>query len=156
MELDARLAHNAAIRRVIDGIAGARFVTIAELNGMALGGGLELALGCDLRFAAAGITLGLTESRVGAFPGAPGAFLIDFASTSSWIDLKGFVAPAPVPITQSSVRSIDTRYFRQQDLRVLLFLQNIAQRRGNLRWRKRTGCHLVQQWLEQMEIAAVD
>jgi enoyl-CoA hydratase/carnithine racemase len=72
MDLAARLAHNAAIRAAIDVLAGARFVTIAVLNGVALGGGLELALGCDLRFAAAGITLGLTESRVGACPGAGG------------------------------------------------------------------------------------
>lgn len=72
MELEARLAHNASIRAVIESIANARFVTIAVLNGVALGGGLELALACDLRFAAAGITLGLTESRVGALPGAGG------------------------------------------------------------------------------------
>ena len=72
MDLAAKLAHNAAIRAAIDAVAGARFVTIAVLNGLALGGGLELALGCDLRFAAAGIELGLTETRVGAFPGAGG------------------------------------------------------------------------------------
>ncbi|MEO7762044.1 MAG: enoyl-CoA hydratase/isomerase family protein [Casimicrobiaceae bacterium] len=72
MDLDARLAHNGDIRAAIDAIANAKFVTIAVLNGLALGGGLELALGCDLRIAAAGITLGLTESRVGAFPGAGG------------------------------------------------------------------------------------
>jgi enoyl-CoA hydratase/carnithine racemase len=72
MDLAARLAHNGAIRAAIDAIASARFVTIAVLNGFALGGGLELALACDLRIAAAGITLGLTESRVGAFPGAGG------------------------------------------------------------------------------------
>lgn len=72
MDLDARLAHNGLIREVIDTIAAAPFVTIAVLNGLALGGGLELALGCDLRLAASGITIGLTESRVGAFPGAGG------------------------------------------------------------------------------------
>src|SRR5258705_2726314 len=72
MDLAARLAHNAGINAAIHTIASARFVTIAVLNGVALGGGLGLALGCDPRFAAAGITLGLTESRVGAFPGAGG------------------------------------------------------------------------------------
>lgn len=72
MDLAARIAHNAAIREAIDAIAGARFVTIAVLNGFALGGGLELALACDLRIAAAGVSLGLPESRVGAFPGAGG------------------------------------------------------------------------------------
>ena len=72
MELAGRLRHNAAIRRAIEGIARAQCVTIAVLNGVALGGGLELALACDLRVAASGITLGLTESRVGAVPGAGG------------------------------------------------------------------------------------
>ncbi|MBB3014077.1 enoyl-CoA hydratase/isomerase family protein [Cupriavidus alkaliphilus] len=72
MDLAGKLTHNAAIRAAIDALAGAKFVTVAVLNGMALGGGLELALGCDLRLAASGITLGLTESRVGAFPGAGG------------------------------------------------------------------------------------
>lgn len=73
MDLPARMAHNAGINDAINAIAGARFVTIAVLNGLALGGGLEMALACDLRIAAAGIGLGLTESRVGAFPGAGGS-----------------------------------------------------------------------------------
>lgn len=73
MDLAARLTHNAGIRGAIDAVARAKCVTIAVLNGVAVGGGLELALGCDLRFAAAGIALGLTESKVGAFPGAGGS-----------------------------------------------------------------------------------
>jgi enoyl-CoA hydratase/carnithine racemase len=72
MNLDERLAHNGAIRSALDEIASARFVSIAVINGIALGGGLELALACDLRIAAATASLGLTESRVGAFPGAGG------------------------------------------------------------------------------------
>ena len=72
MDLAARIEHNAGINAAINAVAAARCVTIAVLNGLALGGGLELALACDLRIAASGITLGLTESRVGAFPGAGG------------------------------------------------------------------------------------
>ena len=72
MDLAARMAHNAGINDAINAIAGARCVTIAVLNGLALGGGLEMALACDLRFAATGVSIGLTESRVGAFPGAGG------------------------------------------------------------------------------------
>lgn len=72
MDLPARIAHNAGINAANDAIAAAPCVTIAVMNGLALGGGLEMALACDMRFAAAGVSLGLTESRVGAFPGAGG------------------------------------------------------------------------------------
>ncbi len=47
-------------------------VTIAEINGAALGGGLELALSCDLRIAAHEAKLGLPEAKVGMIPGAGG------------------------------------------------------------------------------------
>jgi enoyl-CoA hydratase len=47
-------------------------VTVALINGPALGGGLELALSCDLRIAARAAKLGLPEARVGLIPGAGG------------------------------------------------------------------------------------
>ena len=47
-------------------------VTIAEINGAALGGGLELALCCDLRLAAKEAKLGLPEANLGQVPGAGG------------------------------------------------------------------------------------
>ena len=46
--------------------------TIAMINGYAVGGGLELALACDLRIAAEDAKLGLTEVRRGIIPGAGG------------------------------------------------------------------------------------
>jgi enoyl-CoA hydratase/carnithine racemase len=45
---------------------------IAAINGAALGGGLELALLCDLRVAAAHAELGLPETGLGIIPGAEG------------------------------------------------------------------------------------
>jgi enoyl-CoA hydratase/carnithine racemase len=45
---------------------------IAAINGAALGGGLELALVCDLRVAASNATLGLPETSLGIIPGAGG------------------------------------------------------------------------------------
>jgi crotonobetainyl-CoA hydratase len=41
---------------------------IARVNGHALGGGLEMMLGCDIAIAAAHATFGLTEPRVGRLP----------------------------------------------------------------------------------------
>ena len=46
--------------------------TLAEIGGAALGGGLELALACDLRIAAHEARLGLPEARLGLLPGAGG------------------------------------------------------------------------------------
>ena len=45
---------------------------IAAINGFALGGGLEMALSCDLRVAAPGAKLGLPEVKLGVMPGAAG------------------------------------------------------------------------------------
>ena len=45
---------------------------VAALHGAALGGGLELALGCDARIAQAGTMLGLPEVTLGIIPGAGG------------------------------------------------------------------------------------
>jgi 3-hydroxyacyl-CoA dehydrogenase len=45
---------------------------VAALNGIALGGGFELALGCHHRVATAGTRVGLPEVKLGLIPGAGG------------------------------------------------------------------------------------
>ena len=46
--------------------------TIASINGAAFGGGLELALACDIRIASTHAKMGLTETSLGIIPGAGG------------------------------------------------------------------------------------
>lgn len=46
--------------------------TIAAVNGLALGGGLEVAMACDLRVVAANAQLGQPEIKLGLLPGAGG------------------------------------------------------------------------------------
>jgi enoyl-CoA hydratase/carnithine racemase len=45
---------------------------IAAVNGVALGGGTELALACDLRVVSSAASMGLTETRLAIIPGAGG------------------------------------------------------------------------------------
>ena len=64
-ELDAR---NDRARALFDRLARSRLVTVAALNGAALGGGLELALACTFRIAVAGAKMGLPEVTLGVMP----------------------------------------------------------------------------------------
>lgn len=57
---------------VLARIEAARAPWIAAVHGMALGGGLELALACRYRIAAADATFGLPEVNLGIIPGAGG------------------------------------------------------------------------------------
>jgi enoyl-CoA hydratase/carnithine racemase len=65
-------AFHAAVRDGFAGIERAPQPFVAALNGAALGGGLELALACDLRVAAEGVEVGLPEVSLGIIPGAGG------------------------------------------------------------------------------------
>jgi enoyl-CoA hydratase len=62
----------AAMQRLYARIAALPQVTLAEIGGAALGGGLELALACDLRVVALEAKVGLPEARLGLLRGAGG------------------------------------------------------------------------------------
>ena len=57
---------------VIAAIEGCSKPFVAALHGAALGGGFELALGCDARLASPGTVVGLPEVTLGIIPGAGG------------------------------------------------------------------------------------
>ncbi|MEC5422570.1 enoyl-CoA hydratase [Virgibacillus sp. C22-A2] len=65
----------AAVRYIGDTVTAVeemKMPVIAALNGVAFGGGLELALACDLRIAATHANIGLTETSLAIIPGAGG------------------------------------------------------------------------------------
>lgn len=68
------VAHGLAaqMQRLYDRIEDYSKPTVAAINGVAMGGGLELAMACDIRIAADHAKVGLPETRLGVIPGAGG------------------------------------------------------------------------------------
>lgn len=66
------LAAQRRTHALFDRLAALQAPVIAAVNGVALGGGLEIALCADLRLAAAGARLGLTEVALGVIPAGGG------------------------------------------------------------------------------------
>jgi enoyl-CoA hydratase/carnithine racemase len=60
------------IRNLFTSIEQLNKAVIAAVNGIALGGGTELALACDIRIASTNAAMGLTETRLAIIPGAGG------------------------------------------------------------------------------------
>ncbi len=70
--VDQMLVYVKSLHAVFNRIESLEAVTLAAIDGPALGGGFELALACDLRIATARAKVGLPEARVGMIPGAGG------------------------------------------------------------------------------------
>ncbi|PLS14675.1 enoyl-CoA hydratase [Bacillus sp. M6-12] len=70
-EVEVRQAVS-SIRDAINAVEKMPQPVIAAINGAAFGGGLELALACDIRIAAEQAKMGLTETSLGIIPGAGG------------------------------------------------------------------------------------
>jgi len=78
--LDSPLAtrnnYRAGIQRIPEVLWQCELPTIAAINGAAIGAGLDLALMCDIRFAASGAKLASSFIKVGIVPGDGGAYFL--------------------------------------------------------------------------------
>lgn len=72
VECDEEAAKAFVFSPVYNQIEALQIPTIAAIEGFALGGGLELALACDIRFAAETAKMGFPEINLGIMPGAGG------------------------------------------------------------------------------------
>ncbi|GGY19292.1 enoyl-CoA hydratase [Paludibacterium paludis] len=92
--LDVRLLNGAdrqqtesllvAFTAMLDAIREFSGVTVAAINGFALGGGLEWALACDYRVAERGASLGMPEARLGLLPAGGGTRMLVDAVGAAW------------------------------------------------------------------------
>jgi enoyl-CoA hydratase/carnithine racemase len=72
IDAESFTAYGATMRAVNDRLAAAPWISVAAIDGLALGGGLELALACTLRVCGSRAKLGLPEVLIGLIPGAGG------------------------------------------------------------------------------------
>jgi enoyl-CoA hydratase/carnithine racemase len=67
-----------------EALADFRGVSIAAINGFAMGGGLEVAMACDLRIAEAQAQMALPEAKVGLLPCAGGTQRLSWLVGEGW------------------------------------------------------------------------
>jgi len=67
-----------------EALMNARFVTIAAINGYAMGGGLECTLACDIRIAESHAQMALPEPAVGLLPAGCGTQMLPWLVGEGW------------------------------------------------------------------------
>jgi len=86
-----------ALQRAADAIEAAPVPVVAAIHGFCLGGGLEVALACDLRIATEDAQLGFPEVRLGLMPGGGGtqrAPRLVGPGRAKWMIMSGDRIPA--------------------------------------------------------------
>ena len=94
LDRDSGLARVRKSREFYSGIANFEKPVIAAINGICLGGGLEVALACDIRVAAEHAKLGQPEVNLGIIPGAGGTQRLPRAIGPGWANYLLFTGEA--------------------------------------------------------------
>lgn len=97
------------IHNVFDELEAIEVPVIAAINGVAAGGGLELALSCDFRIASETAKLGFPESNVGLIPGSGGCSrlvkIVGIAKAKRLV-MTGEMVPAPQALALGLVEEV--------------------------------------------------
>jgi len=94
LEPEGALGRARGTRQFFSALAGFEKPVIAAINGLCLGGGLELALVCDIRMAADHVKLGLPEVNLGLIPGAGGTQRLPRIIGPGWANYLLFTGEA--------------------------------------------------------------
>jgi len=109
LDTDAIIEWAGRVHALLDTIENLPYPSVAVVNGMALGGGMELALSTDLRVTDSKAKLGLPEVNLGICPGWGGtvrlARLVGAEAGLSWM-LTGKPVKAAVALEQGAVDAV--------------------------------------------------
>jgi 3-hydroxyacyl-CoA dehydrogenase len=106
-----------SLPEVIDAIEASTKPVIAAIHGTALGGGLEIALGCHFRIATPGAKLGLPEVALGLLPGAGGTQRLPrLIGVEAALDM--IVSGNPILATRAAETGLIDRLADSEDLLV--------------------------------------
>jgi 3-hydroxyacyl-CoA dehydrogenase len=104
--------------------------TVAAIHGTALGGGLELALGCHFRVADAGAKLGLPEVKLGLLPGGGGTVRLP-RLVGALKALKMIVSGAPIGAEEAHATGlVDAVFEGDLTAHAVNFAREIARKGG--------------------------
>lgn len=121
--------------QVIDAVERSPKPVIAAVNGVCMGGGLELALGCNYRVATPDAALGLPEVKIGLLPGAGGTQRLPRA-VGAELGLRMIVSGDPIPAQAALKAGLIARIVDRSSFDgVLQFAAEVAARKSHPRLR---------------------
>jgi 3-hydroxyacyl-CoA dehydrogenase len=123
---------------VIDAVESSAKPVVAAINGICMGGGLELALGCHYRISTPNGSMGLPEVKIGLIPGAGGTQRLPRAIGAEKA-LKMIVSGDPIPAEEALKFGLVERIVPNTTFQgVIDFAHEVAERSKHPRLRDRT------------------
>ncbi|HTT12646.1 MAG TPA: 3-hydroxyacyl-CoA dehydrogenase NAD-binding domain-containing protein [Burkholderiaceae bacterium] len=123
---------------VIDAVEASGKPVVAAINGVCMGGGLELALGCHYRIATPNGSMGLPEVKIGLIPGAGGTQRLPRAIGVEKA-LKMITSGDPIPAEEALKFGLVERIVPNTTFQgVVDFAHEVAERSKHPRLRDRT------------------
>ncbi|MER9140807.1 3-hydroxyacyl-CoA dehydrogenase NAD-binding domain-containing protein [Mesorhizobium sp. M0830] len=118
------------LRAIVETLETIAKPTVAAIHGTALGGGLELALGCHFRVADAGAKLGLPEVKLGLLPGGGGTVRLP-RLVGAMKALKMIVSGAPIGAAEAHEAGlVDAVFEGDLTTHAVNFAREIARKGG--------------------------
>jgi enoyl-CoA hydratase len=115
LDRDLTLALEPIVQGLADQLERTPKPTIAAINGICMGGGLEVALGCDLRVATSNAVFGTPEGKVGIIPGGGATARLPRVVGRGWA-MEMLLMGEPIDAARAFQIGLVTRVVAQTEL----------------------------------------